>query len=58
MIPKDLVKHTDASHTDYADLSKALERMKSTAHYVNEKRREAGLWTFEIVGSISLLFLF
>lgn len=41
LLLQDLVKHTDQSHLDYADLERALERMKLTANYINEKRREA-----------------
>jgi len=37
----DLHKHTDEEHADFENLSKALQKMKEVADYVNERKREA-----------------
>eukprot|EP00026_Physarum_polycephalum_P000728 Phypoly_transcript_00729.p1 GENE.Phypoly_transcript_00729~~Phypoly_transcript_00729.p1 ORF type:complete len:1185 (+),score=285.31 Phypoly_transcript_00729:47-3601(+) len=41
LLLQDLLKYTTAKHADYAQLSKALQKMKDVADYVNERKREA-----------------
>lgn len=35
------MKHTDQSHPDYQDLTKALDKMKSVAHEINVAMKDA-----------------
>jgi hypothetical protein len=37
---KDLLKHTPEEHPDFADLSKALEKIKKVTNTINEKQRD------------------
>ena len=39
LLLSDLQKHTSDSHSDFEDLSKALDRIKDTADFLNECKR-------------------
>jgi hypothetical protein len=41
LLLQDLLKYTTPKHADYEGLSKALQKMKDVADYVNERKREA-----------------
>eukprot|EP01113_Clastostelium_recurvatum_P032068 TRINITY_DN4070_c0_g2_i7.p1 TRINITY_DN4070_c0_g2~~TRINITY_DN4070_c0_g2_i7.p1 ORF type:complete len:504 (+),score=185.83 TRINITY_DN4070_c0_g2_i7:192-1703(+) len=41
MLLADLLKNTPASHPDHANLTQALQRLKSVADFVNEAKRKA-----------------
>eukprot|EP01125_Pyxidicula_operculata_P007443 TRINITY_DN2533_c0_g1_i1.p1 TRINITY_DN2533_c0_g1~~TRINITY_DN2533_c0_g1_i1.p1 ORF type:complete len:1306 (-),score=461.85 TRINITY_DN2533_c0_g1_i1:247-4164(-) len=50
LLLRDLLKNTEEHETDFALLSKAVEKMSSVADYVNDKKREA-----ENLNAVSLI---
>eukprot|EP01113_Clastostelium_recurvatum_P035747 TRINITY_DN5015_c0_g1_i2.p1 TRINITY_DN5015_c0_g1~~TRINITY_DN5015_c0_g1_i2.p1 ORF type:complete len:810 (-),score=195.49 TRINITY_DN5015_c0_g1_i2:112-2541(-) len=40
LLLQDLVKHTDRSHPDYANIQAAIAKVKSVAEHMNERKRE------------------
>lgn len=41
LLLQDLVKHTDPSHPDYANLQAALQQMLQIATYINESMKKS-----------------